>query len=91
MLTRGTWDQMDLLLALACHMQSALSPLQHFCACPQEPNPLDLCAGGNKLPFLLSSQSRLMSLTVTATITRLNFGFGPGKVIQETNLQSHRS
>lgn len=82
------WDQMDLLLALACHMQSALSPFQHFCTSPWEPNPLDLCEGGNKLSSPLSSQSRLLSLVVSATIIRLNFGFGPGRVIQETSLCS---
>lgn len=88
LLTRATWNQMDLVLALACHMQSALLPFQHFCTHPREPNPLDLCAGGNNLSSPLSSQSRLLSLVVTATIIRLNFGFGPGREIQETSFCS---
>lgn len=73
-LLRGAaWDKMLLLLALACHMQSALSSLHHFCTCPREPNPLDLCAGGNKFSSLLSSQSRLISLVVSATIIKVEF------------------
>lgn len=88
LLTGATWDLMDLLLALACYMQSAVSPLQHFCTHPWDPSPLDLCAGGNNLSSPLSSQSKLMSLVVAATIIRLNFGFGSGGVIQETHVCS---
>lgn len=47
--------------------------------------PLDLCAGGNKLSSPLYGQSRLMSLVVAATIVRLSYGFGAGRVVQETH------
>lgn len=77
LLTRATGNQPDLLLALACRVQSVLSPDQHFWTCPLGPNPFGLCAGGNKLSSPLSSQSSLMSLVVvTATLIRLRSGFG---------------
>lgn len=93
LLTRATGNQPDLLLALACRVQSVLSPDQHFWTCPLGPNPFGLCAGGNKLSSPLSSQSRLMSLVVvTATLIRLRSGFGshfsPGRVVEETSHSS---
>jgi len=74
--TRAAGNQPGLLLALACRMQSVLSPLQSFWTGPLRPNPLGLCASGNKLSFPLSSRSWLMPLVVAATLIRLRSGFG---------------
>lgn len=47
-LSRSTGNQPDLLLALACCVQSVLSPSQHFWTGSLGPNSLGLCAGGRK-------------------------------------------
>lgn len=92
LLTRATGNQPDLLLALACPVQSVLSPSQQFWTGPLGPNPLGLCAGGNKLSSPLSNQSRLISLVAAATLISLRSGFGshfgPGRVVRETSLSS---
>lgn len=92
LLTRAAGNQPGRLLALACPVQSVLSPSQRFWTVPLGPNPLGLCAGGNKLSATLFSQSRLMSLVVAATLIRLRSGFGShfgsARAVEETSLSS---
>lgn len=80
----GTWWIYCWLWPATC---SLLSPLCSIFVLILE-TPVDLYAGGNNLSSPLSSQSKLMSLVVAATIIRLNFGFGSGGVIQETHVCS---
>lgn len=83
LLPRAAGNEPAPLLALACPEQSVLSPSQRFWTGPPGPNPLGLCAGGNKLSSPLSSQSRIMSLGVAATFVNLRSGFGSTLVLGE--------